>query len=363
MDIEIEESQIRGTFHEIVVESIDIGILVTDCGGNLIYYNRAAETMWSLPRHQSLGQSFLLALAGAERERMRRTFDYVVRTGRTVRARDIEFVNRVGHKLYINAYASPFRYSDGDETGIVMWTENITEEQKLREEMHRADKLAALGQLSMGLAHELRTPLGTIKALAGLIDLNLQGMNPDVTRYISVLNNEVNRLDKLSRELLDFGGKSSLNREWTDINSLVEKTLYLASLSQPARSVEVIRELAADLPMVFGDPEHLLHALMNLVMNGFEALGQGGRLAIKTESLDGQVLISISDNGPGIPPDKLAKVFDPFYTTKENGTGLGLSVAHSLVSSHEGRIGVESNPGSGTVFTIFLPGAMEVEIL
>lgn len=355
MDIKTEDSVIGKTFHEIVVDSIDIAIMATDNSGNLLYLNRAAESMWGLPRHESLGSSFLLALAGYERERMKKTFDYVVRTGRSVRASDIVFANREGQTLYINAYASPFRYSDEDEMGIVMWTENITEERKLRMEVHRADKIAALGQLTLGLAHELRTPLGTIKALAGLIELNLQEEAPDVKRYISVLNNEVNRLDKLSRELLDFGGRRSLNREWVNINSLLERILYLSSLNRTPRGVSIVKELEPDLPEVFGDPENLLHALMNLVLNAFDALEGEGSIRVMTTRKKDEVVIEIRDTGSGIPGENQQKIFDPFYTTKENGTGLGLSVAHTLISDHQGRIELESQPQQGTAFRVHLP--------
>lgn len=355
MDIKTEDSLIGRTFHEIVVDSIDIAIMATDCYGNLLYLNSAAESMWRLPRQEALGSSFLLALAGHERDRMKKTFDYVVRTGRSVRANDIVFVNHDGQILYINAYASPFHYSDDNDIGIVMWTENITEERKLRMEVHRADKIAALGQLTLGLAHELRTPLGTIKALAGLIELNLEGEQPDVKRYISVLNNEVNRLDKLSRELLDFGGRKSLNREWVNINSLLEKTLYLGSLNRNSQEVCIQKELEPDLPEVFGDPENLMHALMNLVLNAFDALEGKGSIYVMTARQGDEVVIEIRDTGPGIPGDSQQKIFDPFYTTKENGTGLGLSVAHTLVSDHQGSIEVESQPPRGTAFRVNLP--------
>lgn len=355
MDIKTEDSFIGRTFHEIVVDSIGIAIMVTDSSGNLLYLNSAAESMWGLSRLEALGSSFLLALAGYERERMKKTFDYVVRTGRSVRASDIVFVNHDDHTLYINAYASPFRYSDKGEMGIVMWTENITEERKLRMEVHRADKIAALGQLTLGLAHELRTPLGTIKALAGLIELNLECDNPDVKRYIGVLNNEVNRLDKLSRELLDFGGRRSLNREWVNINVLLERILHLGSLNRTSRGVNIQKVFTPDLPEVFGDQENLLHALMNLVLNAFDALDGKGSIYVETARQDDEVVIVVRDTGPGIPGESLQKIFDPFYTTKENGTGLGLSVAHTLICDHQGRIEVESQPNQGTSFKVHLP--------
>lgn len=361
MDIKTEDSFLGRTFHEIVTDSVETGIMVTDCSGKLLYINRAAEDMWGLHRQDALGQSFLLALAGHERERMTRTFEYVVRTGRTVRARDIVFVNHGGQTLYINAYASPFRYSEVDDMGIVMWTENITEERILRREIHQADKLAALGQLTLGLAHELRTPLGTIKALADLIELNLGERQAGLTRYISVLKNEVNRLDRLSRELLDFGGKKSLNREGVDINSLVEKTLYLASLNRPSQTAGIEKDLEPGLPEVCGDPGNLMQALMNLVLNAFDALGEEGTIYIKTFSQNDTVLIEVQDTGVGIDPENLHKVFDPFYTTKEYGTGLGLSVAHTLINDHRGRIEVESQASTGTVFRVSLPINQEGE--
>ncbi|KUG03308.1 signal transduction histidine kinase [hydrocarbon metagenome] len=353
MDIKTEESSPRRTFHELAIESIHVGIMAVDYDGHLLAMNRAAEEMWELPRHEALGKSFLMALAEHDRARMKKTFDYVIRTGRTVSATDIVFENRAGKMLYINAYASPVNYSPDLGVGVAMWTEDITQERKLRMEVQRADKLAALGQLALGISHEVRTPLGTIKALASLIQMNIS--DPEqVKKYLKVMNNEVSRLDKLSRELLDFGGQKKLNMESVNVNNLINKLVYLGKLNRPDTKVNIEEYLQADLPDIYCDREDILHALMNLVINAYDAVGEEGTIYIETEQKGEWVDIRIKDTGPGIKADCMNKIFDPFYTTKENGTGLGLSIVHTIINDHGGHLDVDSQPGQGTVFTVKL---------
>ncbi len=354
MDIKTEDSSPRRTFHELVMESIHVGIMAADYDGKLLAINKAAEEMWEYPRQEAMGASFLLALAEHDRSRMKKTFDYVIRTGRTVSATDIVFENRAGKILHINAYASPVSYSPDQGVGVAMWTEDITEERKLRLEVQRADKLAALGQLALGLSHEVRTPLGTIKALAGLIQININD-SEQVKKYLKVLNNEVSRLDKLSRELLDFGGQRKLNMESININNLINKLLYLGKLNRPNSQVNIKENLQADLPEIYCDREDLLHALMNLVINAYDAVGDKGTIWVETEQQGSWIAIRIKDNGIGIQADCINKIFDPFYTTKENGTGLGLSIVHTMINDHGGHLEVVSQPGQGTIFTVKLP--------
>ena len=353
MDILKGDILLDKTFHEIVIDSIDIGIMGSDLEGNLLTINKAAEKMWDFPKEIALGKSFLLALAEKERSRMKKTFDYVIKTGRSVRANEVVFVNRSGKTLYINSYASVVKYS-GDHIGVAMWTEDITEQRKLQMEIQRADRLAALGQLALGISHEVRTPLASIKALAALIKSAI-GSDDQKIKYINVMINEVNRLDKLSRELLDFAAKRSLTIEQVDINDLINKVLYLAKVNSLSDHINIKEDLKPGLPLLYCDKEKILQTLMNLVINALEAVNAPGTVTIETFYDHEWLGISVIDNGAGINDDDINKIFDPLYTTKEHGTGLGLSIVHSIVKDHGGRVEVESQLNKGTKFTIRLP--------
>lgn len=359
MDIQVVDSSLLNkTFYEIVIDSIAIGIIIADLGGNILTLNKAAEKMWDFSRETDIGFSFLNALAEHERNRMKQTFDYVIRTGKTVRANGVVFETTKGKTLCINCYASLFQSSKNEKFGVAMWTEDITGRKKLEEEIQRADKLAALGQLSLGISHEIRTPIGSIKALATLIknDLNLDQQK---IKYLNVIIDEANNLDRLSRELLDFAGSGELKTQMVNISVLMNKVLFLAKLHKPLIRVEFEEYFQEKLPPVIGNPERLSQMLFNLIINAMDAIEDDGSICINIFREQSWLIIKITDSGIGIPSENISKIFDPFYTTKENGSGLGLSIVHTIVTDHKGHIYVESKKNFGTTFIIHLPIAKE----
>jgi len=340
--------------HEIVIDSIGTAILAVDLEGNVLTMNKAAEEMYVFPKEMALGNSFLLGLAEFERPRFLKTHHFVVRTEKVFRGNEIELVNRAGKTLVINAYSSLIKSPSGEKLGVAMLTEDITEKKKMEKIMRRADKLAALGQLSLGLSHQIRTPLGTIKALTSLIKADT-APDEQVAKYLNIIMDEVNRLDELSRQLLDFAGESYLKLERVNINSLLLKVLFLGKLNRPQVRISIEENLQPDLQPVCGDSELLIHAFMNLMINAMDAIENEGTIKVATRQEKEWAVITISDSGAGIPPDAMEKIFNPFYTTKDNGTGLGLSIVHKIVDEHGGHIEVDSRLGAGTTFTIRLP--------
>lgn len=341
-------------FHEIVIESIGTAILAVDLEGIVLTMNKAAEEMYSFPREKAVGNSFLFGLAEYERPRFLKTHNFVIRTGKVFRGNEIELVNRAGKTLYINAYSSLIKSPSGEKFGVAMLTEDITDKKKMEKIVQRADKLAALGQLSLGLSHQIRTPLGTIKALASLIKSDY-AVNDQVAKYLNIIMDEVNRLDELSRELLDYAGESYLKLEKVNINNLLLKVLFLGKLNKPQIRIAIKEDFQIDLQPVCGDRELLLQAFMNLMINAMEAIVCEGYINVSTAQEQEWAVIKIADTGIGIPPRAMEKIFDPFYTSKDNGTGLGLSIVHKIIHDHGGHIEVESRIGSGTTFTVKLP--------
>jgi two-component system sensor histidine kinase HydH len=243
------------------------------------------------------------------------------------------------------------------QIGVVV--ENSREYRRLGER----DRLAALGQMAAGLAHEVKNPLGSIKGAAQLLGEPADGRELDAStrEFVGIILEEVDRLDRVVRSVLDYGRPSTGNPGSVDVNAAVRRTLQVLGSSREQATRRVLRT-AEDLPPVRVDEEQLRQVLMNLVSNAEEAMGGAGEVTVTTRRRvaprgrgSGFVEIAVQDAGPGIPPDLLEHLFVPFFTTKPRGTGLGLAISQRMVQAMGGRIEVASQPGLGSSFNILLP--------
>jgi signal transduction histidine kinase len=243
--------------------------------------------------------------------------------------------------------------------------DNLEEAQKELEfchyqQMERADRLASVGEMATGIAHEVKNPLA---GMSGAISVLADGFEEDDPRreIISQVLDQIKRLDKTSNDLLHFGKPGVPEFDYADINDLVNKTLFFASQHSEARNVHRVKELTRDLPPVWVDEKQVQQVLLNISLNAIQAMGDEGTLTVQTELVAERgkdwVKVTISDTGKGIPPAVLEKIFVPFFTTKTQGTGLGLPICKRLVEQQGGKIHVESQAGSGTRFEIRFPVA------
>lgn len=228
-----------------------------------------------------------------------------------------------------------------------------------QEEARRSERLAALGQLSGGLAHELRNPLAVIKGSAETLMRKLVSSDPISTEMAGYISSEVNRMNALVTRFLDFARPHKLERQREQVPPLIERGLKAARDRWPDAKVQVERQFAADLPEVNLDGDLIERVFANLALNAYEAMGaSGGTLRVAAaRCADGKpgVEITFQDSGPGIPAEQREQIFNPFFTTKETGVGLGLSVVSKIVDDHRGSIRVTSEPGKGACFHVFLP--------
>lgn len=245
--------------------------------------------------------------------------------------------------------------------GVAVTFEDVTELRDLQRQVHEAAKLAAVGELSAGLAHEVRNPLGAIKACSQFLEDRVPE-DESLRRFTRILVREVDRLDQLVERLLGFARPKESDMQYVDIHEVLDRMVSLVSLKAKQARVEIVRRYQPDLPRVFADPEKLQQAFLNIMLNAIDAMPHGGILAVATAACGGhegtagsKVRIDFRDTGVGIPADQLDKVFTPFFTTREGGTGLGLAIARRVVSEHGGEITVESRPGVGSAFSVFLP--------
>lgn len=226
---------------------------------------------------------------------------------------------------------------------------------KTEAQLIRSEKLAALGQLAAGIAHEIRNPLTSINILIHSLRERLPSENSQ-QEDLKVIEEEIHRMNEIVDQFLRFAKPAPPFFEKTDVLSIVEETLQLLRLQAEKQRIAVEREFQT-LPMILIDPEQMKQAMLNLLLNAIQAMPEGGLLTLKgRNSEDGQwIHLSIQDSGMGISGEDIDKLFDPFFSTKEGGVGLGLSITHRIIDQHHGKIEVESSPGMGTLFTVWLP--------
>jgi signal transduction histidine kinase len=214
--------------------------------------------------------------------------------------------------------------------------------------VRRSERLAALGQLSAGLAHELRNPLGSIKGSADLLARSASHNDPMAKELAEIISVEVDRTNSLVTRFLDFARPLEPRREPTDVTTVIDRAV--------ARSrVAVVRDYDTSLPRLAIDPELMEQVFLNLVTNASQASAPDAPITIRTREVEEQAEVSVTDHGCGIPADKIETIFNPFVTTKQNGVGLGLAIVAKIVDGHGGKMAVESEPGKGSTFRVLLP--------
>lgn len=227
--------------------------------------------------------------------------------------------------------------------------------QEAEEAVRRSDRLAALGQLSAGLAHELRNPLGTIKASAEMLNRNVSAENEVAREVAGFIATEVDRTNSLITRFLDFARPLQLRTNTADLSQVLDRAV--AAAERDGRQVAIYKNYAPEIPPFPFDAELMERVFYNLIRNAAQATEPGGAVTVKTRSRGGAVEICVIDRGVGIEPQNLSSIFNPFFTTKPEGVGLGLAIASKIVDQHGGKIAVESEPGNGSVFRVLLPMA------
>lgn len=225
--------------------------------------------------------------------------------------------------------------------------------QKTFEQLLQAEKLAALGELSAGIVHEVRNPLGAIKGAVEILEDELAESSPR-REFADLAKREVERLDKLVGEFLRFARPATLLVEPNDLNNIVESVVSLIANQAASQSVSVEKDLQKNFPKVSVDGEQIKQVLLNLAINSLQAMKGGGRLVFRTLKTEKFCVVEIEDNGSGIEAEILSKIFDPFFTTKEKGVGLGLSIAHKIIAQHNGNLSAGSS-AEKTVFILSIP--------
>jgi PAS domain S-box-containing protein len=252
--------------------------------------------------------------------------------------------------------------TDGDVLGAIEISRDITRDINVQKTMMQQEKLASIGRLSAGVAHEINNPLTTILTSAMLIQ---EDLSPDDPAYeeMQIIANEALRCRKIVTSLLDFARQTQPQKKISDINEVITESVLLTQKQAAFKDIKVISELHPKIPALMFDKGQIEQAIINLILNAVEATSEGGTISVNS-SYDAEkhtAQIRLCDTGKGMNKNQLDKIFEPFFTTKESGTGLGLSITHGIVEQHGGNITVESRIGRGTCFVIHLPIAADEE--
>jgi len=342
--------------HGRLLEQAADGIFTVDETGHFTSVNLIMERAMGNRRADLIGTHCCSLLDEQQREVANRLFDATL-AGKRQRA-ELSFKDVAGRDRIGSITSTPI-VEHGRVTGALCIVRDVTQERRFAEELRQREKLAAVGQLVSGVAHELNNPLAGISAFAQLLD-GAGPLNAEQRDAVETIQLEAKRAAKIVSSLLLFSRQRQPERTGVDLNRVLNDTLALRRFVISTEQIEVITELELDLPQTWADPFQLQQVLLNLLINAEQALrAKKGRrkLTLRTQRKGGRIIASVSDNGPGISEEMLSRIFEPFFTTKPvgEGSGLGLSISHGIVRQHGGVLRARAEEGAGATFEIDLP--------
>jgi len=342
-------------FDSYTLHSIESGVMTLDQACVVTSVNPVAAEILGIAAGEAVGRRLVdLLPAGRSNEAFLGTVRRALDGGRYASSAEAVVCTPGGRAVQVGYTLSPLRDERAQALGLVLTFKDLAERKVAEQLMQRTENLATLGCIAAGLVHQVRTPLGAIRGYAEMVKDDLP---PDAEsqQYTAQIIAAVDRLDHLVRDLRTISNPEPRAVEPQDLGRLAHAALALCRGDASAREVEVREDYADDLPPVPVDGEAVTQALLNLLRNAFEAVEPGGHVAVRAWQHDGTVALAVHNTGSYIPPDQQEKLFEPFYTTKRQGTGLGLLIAHQLIRAHGGRIALASTPDDGTTFTVELP--------
>lgn len=346
-----------------ILRSIAAGVITVNKNGRIATWNRRAEEIVGLRAPQIIGRhyrEFIRMLHGnptVRRETMR-MLELTAQTGKVFTRNQLCYRSAQGDETYVNLSASQLKSESGEYLGIVVVFEDITGEVHMKEEVERVRRLAETGQLAANIAHELRNPLASIKGAAQLLRNDLPAdYVAEHGEFLDMIVDEVNGLNRMTSEFLEFARAPSLEMRSVDVNSLLGRSLQFMNTYLSGHEITMTQDFDRDLPHLWADKSQLEQVVKNLVINAVQAMPHGGHIITSTRYFVASEIaeISFTDTGVGIPPEKIEQIWTPFFTTKTKGTGLGLAIARKITETHGGRLSVKSVPGEGSTFTLHLP--------
>ncbi len=340
-------------FMESVFEALQEGVLILDPDGQITYVNQSASRIFGVDSAKCIGQKLSRTIRGFDWKKL-------ADPGRIV-SRDLEIL--YPERRFLNFYLSPMRgevEADDHLLGYVLLVRDITRSRKQAEENVESEKLNALTLLAAGVAHEIGNPLNSMDIHLQLLERKLKklptGEHKDLAKHLSTAQSEIRRLDTILKQFLQAIRPTQPHRDQLNIHDLLKDTLELLEPELEERGVQVSLDLSEHMPVLPMDGTQIKQALYNLLKNAFQSLpADGGLIDINSHCSDYDIEVTIRDHGSGISPEVMGSIFEPYHSTKESGTGLGLMIVRRIIREHGGEIELESKEGEGTTVTISLP--------
>ncbi|HIE43503.1 MAG TPA: hybrid sensor histidine kinase/response regulator, partial [Candidatus Omnitrophica bacterium] len=331
-----------------------------DAKGIITAVNKTEARMLGYTPEEMVGKSIFEFILPEQRAEAQKRFTLKIAGQKVPKAEDRIYVKKDGSKIYVSIDDVLEYDSEGKVIGVRTTMIDVTEQKLLQEQLIQSEKLAAIGELISGVAHEMNNPLTGIIGFAQLLKEEASGLDKDKREQIEMIYLEAMRMKRIVSNLLSFARKSKPEKKTVSINKIVETVLDMRDYDLKVNNIKVNKELGKGLPQVEIDVQQIEQVFVNIINNAEQAMVEAhgrGILTIRTYTKNNTVKIEFIDDGPGIPKKNLKKIFDPFFTTKGvgKGTGLGLSVSYGMMKAHNGNIFAESEEGKGAKFTVELP--------
>ncbi|HEV2837146.1 MAG TPA: ATP-binding protein, partial [Pyrinomonadaceae bacterium] len=354
------ELKLLKEFNESIIESINVGLLAVDLDGRVTRLNSALEHMLDLRRDAAIGRRVEDLFSEDFADTLKQVLGKNGWNLQEIRnIYKLHTATRTNRALVLNIALAPLQDAQG-QTGALVVLEDVTTRISLEEQLQQREKLSSIGLLAAGVAHEVNTPLTGVSSYTQML-LGMLNDNDPKRALLQKVRTQAERATNIVNNLLNFSRTGSATEfAEVDVGRVLDDTLQLLEPQLRRSQIEIVRNYSKDAPEAYANAGKLQQVFTNLLLNARDAIPDGGKIFVSTSTAeDGSLVAEISDTGIGIAPENVAKIYDPFYTTKGvgRGTGLGLAVTYGIVQEHAGRISVDSTPGHGTTFRIILPAA------
>ncbi|UFJ41735.1 PAS domain S-box protein [Brevibacillus humidisoli] len=342
-----------------ILESIPYGIITTDKNGRITTFNKGAEALTLFKREEVVGKSIIDLPLKENKE------EYVawrtLQEGKAFDEIESYILDREGNKHDVRMYSSLFPGEENEIIGAITVIRDVSEMKVLEEYAKQNERLASLGQLTAGIAHEIKNPLSIILAAAEAIKLECSDQQAEHTLVAELTDDIMDSAERMNQLLADFlklsKNETDFKKEPVQLTDVLDELLHLLRKKFNDQGITVVRRYAADTATIYGDRNRLTQVFLNILLNSIQAMESDGTLTIQTRDAGQHWEVVIEDSGKGIPASKLPWIFNPFFSAKREGTGLGLSIAHEIVLQHDGKLYATSEEGKGTCMYVQIPKA------
>lgn len=352
LEKELEYAKGFKSFYKSIISSMSSGLITIDTDKKITDLNDAAANLFNTAPDKAKGK-YLYDLWKVEEidETLNKALNGEVRNNKEVYMTD----SKTGKERCVGYTCSPLKNDKNEIIGAIINFKDITEVKEMTDRLRRMDRLATLGQFTASLAHEIKNPLSGIHAAVDLL-LEITATDSRQSKYLNLMNEELKRVNNLIQSMLNYSNPNPLNLRPLYVEDVIHNIIDLNNELLKKKNIKLKTDYAHD-KRVLADRDQIKQIFLNLIINAIDAVDEGGKIQLKTRlNSDGDFLIiSVSDNGVGISPEHQEKIFQPFFTKKNNGFGLGLPTVERIVHEHGGEISVESELGKGTTFRVTLP--------